>query len=198
MRSLLATCTAVLLGCAPKVQPLSWQQEGWLVHEEAGVAVAMPVNWHATRATTGVVAGGDEGSPDYYTTLAIQAVRPSATARISDILRTAYEHPSIGDSLLPVTPRLARPTTEGAGQGRGAGVGETPNELVPCVAGDTLGVCYAVSFTVFAEPRRRLGVLLDLAPYVVDVSFTAPSASFPDHVDVFERALATLYVEPAS
>lgn len=150
---------------------MAWPQEGWLVHEEAGVAVAVPPNWHTTRATTGVVAGGEEGSPAYYTTLTIQALRPGEKARFAELLRAAYEHPAIGDSMPPT--------------------------YSPCVAGDTLGLCYAVSFTLFAEPRRRLGVLLDLAPYVVDVSFTAPAADYADHVDVFERALMTLYVEPA-
>ena len=151
---------------------MRWLQEGWLVHEEAGVSVAVPPNWHTTRATTGVVAGGDEGTPAYYTTLSIQALRPSDKTRFAEILRAAYEHPAIGDSMPPT--------------------------YAPCVAGDMLGLCYAVSFTVFAEPRHRLGVLLDLAPYVIDVSFTAPAAAYADHVDVFERALATLYVEPAS
>ncbi len=150
---------------------MQWLPEGWLLHEEAGVAVAVPPNWHTQRATTGVVAGGEEGSPAYYTTLAIQAVRPAPNARFADILRAAYEHPAIGDSM--------------------------PPRYEPCVAGDVLGLCYSIEMTVFAEPRRRLGVLLDLAPYVVDVSFTAPAADYADHVDVFERALATLYVEPA-
>lgn len=149
---------------------MHWPLEGWLLHEEAGVAVTVPPNWYTVRATTGVVAGGEEGSPAYYTTLAIQVIRPAQKARFADILRSAYELPAINDSM--------------------------PPHYEPCVAGDVLGLCYAVEMTVFAEPRRRLGVLLDLEPYVVDVSFTAPASDYADHVDVFERALDTLYVEP--
>jgi hypothetical protein len=167
---LLATCTAVL-GCAPRGPAPSWPHEGTLLHEEAGVAIAVPPNWLTTRSTTGMVAGGEPGTPAYYTTLSIQALRPPAKATFAELLRAAYEHPAITDNY--------------------------PAAMVPCVADDALGACYAVSFTLFAEPRRRVGVLIDLGSYVVDVAFTAPAADFADHVDVFERVLATLTIEPA-
>lgn len=173
MKLPLAACLALaaLPCCTQDATAVHWPQEAWLLHDDAGVAVAVPSTWVTSRGASGVLAGGAEGAPDYFFSVAIQAIRPPPKARMEQVLDAAYAHPSVGYNMPPVT--------------------------TPCIAGDALGLCYSVSFAVFDEPRRRVGVLIDLAPYVVDVSMVGPAAELEEHLEVFERAFMSLYIEPA-
>jgi hypothetical protein len=161
-----------LVACARgEAAPVSWPEERWLVDDDVGIGFAVPADWTLERAPTGLVASGPEGTPTYYTTLTLQTLDPPLEVPLASLLDTGYTN----DAITNIDVLATR----------------------ACVAGDALALCYDITFDVFDEHRHRVGALINAVPYVVDVSYLTPAAELDDTVAVFERALETLYIEPA-
>ncbi len=151
--------------------PIYWPNEQWLVDDAVGVGFTVPDDWILRRATTGLIASGPEGAPTYYSTLTVQTLRPPPEATLASLLDAGYTSDAITN--------VAILTTKA------------------CVTGDALALCYDITFDVFDEHRHRVGALINAVPYVVDVSYLAPAGELDEHLDVFERAMETLYIEPS-
>lgn len=171
MRYLIGCICLALVACgeddARSPTPL---HERWIVHDVLGLGFAVPEGWVDKEATTGLVVSGPETDTSYYTALALQTVQPGPDATFDEILAAAYDN-----NLMEA-------------------VAFAPGQVA--LAAEGLARWYRVDFVAFDEPRSRVGVLIDDPPYVVDLSYVAPTPLFPDALDVFERALATLYGVP--
>lgn len=138
--------------------------------DELGLGFELPSDWTSEREGEAWVYAGPAGSHAFYTPLSIQAVH-APDAALDAFLEATY-----ADAELLQDARL--------------GV------MIPLIVGDRLALAYDVSFELYEQPRRRIGVLLPLPPFVVDVSYAAVQELFPGSVAVFEHALSTLYIEP--
>ncbi|MBC7793692.1 MAG: hypothetical protein H7Z43_08280 [Clostridia bacterium] len=155
-----------------EVTPPAATPERWVLHDVLAIGFAVPDTWIDKRATTGLVVSGPESETSYYTTISLQVVQPGVDATFDTILAAAYDDPVLET------------------------VAFGPSQAL--TVGESLARWYRIDFVVFDEPRRRVGVLVDDPPYVIDLSYAAPEAFFSDEVGVFERALATFYCEPHS
>lgn len=144
--------------------------ERWIVHDILQVGWAVPADWIEKPATTGLVLSGPEDAPSYYTTLSLQVVQPGLDATFDEILAAAYDNHVL--EAVSFAPALVT------------------------AAGDALARWYRVDFVAFDDARRRVGVLVDDPPYVIDLSYVAPVEAFASEIGVFERALQTFYREP--
>lgn len=175
---LLSVLAATLaLSCQKPPREASAPPETVFEHPGLGVSFAVPSDWVRQNEGSAIVFSGPEGSPAFYTTLTLQTSPEGAAADPDDtmLLERVLEH-SYSALESDRTPRF---------------VGRSPARVAGVEA-----LRYFVSFDLHERDRLRAGVLLRVRSSIVDVSYTAPAERFGDNLHVFERALATLRIDP--
>lgn len=181
-RSLAALWLSCLACSGSDTRPAPAPPSRAIVLAEIGLALEVPADWSAETNGHVTVIAGPEGSDAYFTPIVVQTVvaepveapevgPPEGPSQLLDVLRRAYSH-----ATAITEPRWG--------------------EHAPTVVADRLALSYEVRFELFEKQRRRVGVLIDLPPYVVDVSYAGPEELFMAQLPSYLDAVASLTIEP--
>lgn len=166
----LLTCLVLLVaGCAQRRPTEAVPTERTYDNPALGVSFLVPEAWVDDTEGAAVVVGGRPGTPDFFTTLTLQAgpVGPGDVADLERVLAASWAHVTSD-----APPRiLAR---------------------APTLAFAQPGLRYLVAFDLHESPRLRVGLLLQHGASVIDLGYVAPRELFTAALPVFERAVDTL------
>jgi len=170
----LLTCLVLLVaGCDQRRPPEAAPTERTYDNPALGVSFLVPAAWVDDAEGAAVVVAGRPGTPDFFTTLTLQAgpVGAGDAADLERVLAASWAHVASDEPPYIVA-------------------------RVPTLAGGLPALRYLVAFDLHERPRLRAGLLLSHGASVIDLGYVAPRELFTQGLPVFERAVDTLTLAP--
>jgi hypothetical protein len=160
----------LLLACAGD-PPVAERKPGpWLYHHDAtGVSFELPPGWAVTESGAALVFSGPAGSPDYFTTVTLQAALRTDDQTLDEALAAAHAE-------LTQLPQFAWHFRE------------------PALVATRPALRYGLQVELHESLRLKHGVLFDASGTIVNLVFAGTPEVFSTGLPIFEHVLGTVAV----